>query len=94
MSGFLIKSILIIGIFVATWIFPWWLVVVIAFLVGLAIPGFWELIIVGIIMDILFHDPNISWMLFGLHTMTLVGIVGITTGITSIFRKKTDILSL
>jgi hypothetical protein len=68
-------------------LFPWWVVV------GLSLVGlfmfrfFWEMIIIGVLLDIMFFTPSYAWYQWGLHTLMYGGIFLLSVVLYRIFQN-------
>lgn len=87
MKQAIIRSIILIALFISTSLFPWWLVFVLCGISALLIDNFFEVIIVGLFYDIQYHIPGMHWYATFINTAITIGIFIISFIVQKITRR-------
>ncbi len=87
MYSVIMRIVSIFGLFVIGSLFSWWVMIVGIVIASFFFDYFFEVIIIGIIYDFFFYTPEIAWYLTFLHTLIIMSVVIIMSGIQKIIRK-------
>lgn len=78
-----------IFLFLTPFFFPWWLVVIFACLGTFLFSKFFEIIALGVVMDIVFGFSGNSWYTHILHTILMLVVYGISV-VFHTYIRSTD----
>ncbi len=67
--------------------FPWWVVFVFGFFGAIRFSSYFEVILVGITYDWIFHSSLLPWYQSGWHVLIAVGIFLISILLGKVIRK-------
>lgn len=87
MKQAIIRSIILIALFISTSLFPWWLVFVLCGISALLIDNFFEVIVIGLFYDIQYHIPGMHWYATFINTAIIIGIFIISFIVQKITRR-------
>lgn len=87
MKQAIIRSIILIALFISTNLFPWWLVFVLCGISALLIDNFFEVIVIGLFYDIQYHIPGMHWYATFINTAIIIGIFIISFIVQKITRR-------
>lgn len=74
-------------LFATIFLFPWWVVGIFACIGVILFDRFFEIIAVGILLDVLFGFPGNRWYVTGLHTALFSGLVILGIIINKMFTR-------
>ena len=92
MKHVLLRIAVLIGLFLCVSVFPWWAVMVFAFVAAMLFENYYEVIALGILYDVQFHVPGIHWYLAGLSTLITIAIVIVSVIIQKVTQKPKILL--
>lgn len=74
-------------LFMSIFLLPWWVVGIFALLGVFLFRRYYEIIVVGLVMDILFGFPDNRWYVTGIHTLIFCGMIAISRMGEKIFTR-------
>ncbi len=74
MNTFLSRSLFVTALLISILFLPWWVVFIVAAIGCFWFDRFFEIIILGVVYDIWFHIPGISWYHAAWHTILAIAI--------------------
>lgn len=92
MKEFVIRVSSIIFLLISSTLFPFWVVGFFGLIMTFIFDNFFEIIVIGMVYDIVFHIPGTPWYVWGMHTVTTVVVYTIIVIIQKNTRKPQQLL--
>lgn len=74
-------------LFMSIFLLPWWVVGIFALIGIFLFHRYYEVVVIGLLMDVVFGFPDNHWYITGIHTLFSLAVLGIGLISEKIFTR-------